>query len=253
MSSQRYNPVFYISGKASNDRRLAIFMVIDFAAAAILICCIIKGEKRGVIESFASAFGWLFSLFFTFLYSPALASFLIQNTALKSTISDVALSRLKTMISNGDISSIAGAISPDFPAVVSKALANSANSALERAARPLADSLAETVISALAFIIMIFVVKFIIRFAERLIRRLHRAKVVGTVDGILGMLFGILKGGVLIYLLTSLLILTATVTAYQPLVETLQASMVVDTLNSHDLLFFGKDIVNGIELPEVKL
>ena len=30
-------------------------MVIDFAAAAILICCIIKGEKRGVIESFASA------------------------------------------------------------------------------------------------------------------------------------------------------------------------------------------------------
>lgn len=228
-------------------------MIIDFAAAVILICCIIRGEKRGVIESFASAFGWLFSLFFTFLYSPAFASFLIQNTALKSTISDMALTRLKTMISNGDISSIAGTLSSDLPSIVSKALANSANSTLERAARPLADSLAETIISALAFIIMIFVVKFIVRFIERLIRRLHKAKVVGTVDGILGMLFGVLKGAVLIYLLTALLILAATLTAYQPLIDMIQTSLVVDTLNSHDLLFFGKDIVNGIELPEVTI
>lgn len=228
-------------------------MVIDFAAAVILIYCIIRGEKRGVIESFASAFGWLFSLFFTFLYSPAFASFLIQNTALKSTISDIALERLKTMISNGDISSIAGTLSSDFPSIVSKALANSANSALERAARPLADNLAEMIISALAFILMMFVIKFIVHFIERLIRRLHRAKVVGTVDGILGMLFGVLKGAVLIYLLTALLILAVTVTAYQPLLEMLQTSIVVDTLNSHHLLFFGEDIINGIKLPEVKI
>ena len=40
-------------------------MYLDFAAALILIICIIRGEKKGVIESFASAFGWLFSLFFT--------------------------------------------------------------------------------------------------------------------------------------------------------------------------------------------
>lgn len=227
-------------------------MVIDFAAAVILIYCIIRGEKRGVIESFASAFGWLFSLFFTFLYSPAFASFLIQNTALKSTISDIALERLKTMISNGDISSMAGT-SSDFPSIVSKALTNSANSALERAARPLADNLAEMIIGALAFILVMFVIKFILHFIERLIRRLHRAKVVGTVDGILGMLFGVLKGAVLIYLLTALLILAVTVTAYQPLLEMLQSSIVVDTLNSHNLLFFGEDILNGIELPEVKI
>ena len=43
-------------------------MYLDFAAALIFIICIIRGEKKGVIESFASAFGWLFSLFFTFLY-----------------------------------------------------------------------------------------------------------------------------------------------------------------------------------------
>ena len=76
---------------------------------------------------------------------------------------------------------------------------------------------------------------------------------VGTVDGILGMLFGVLKGAVLIYLLTALLILAVTVTAYQPLLEMLQSSIVVDTLNSHNLLFFGEDILNGIELPEVKI
>ena len=43
-------------------------MYLDIAAALIFIICIIRGEKKGVIESFASAFGWLFSLFFTFLY-----------------------------------------------------------------------------------------------------------------------------------------------------------------------------------------
>ena len=51
-------------------------MYLDFAAALILIICIIRGEKKGVIESFASAFGWLFSLFFTFLYSPVLAEYI---------------------------------------------------------------------------------------------------------------------------------------------------------------------------------
>ena len=46
-------------------------------------------------------------------------------------------------------------------------------------------------------------------FSENLIKKFHRAKVVGTADSILGMLFGIVKGGVLIYLLMTVLILTA--------------------------------------------
>lgn len=228
-------------------------MVIDFIAAVILIYCIIRGEKRGVIESFASAFGWLFSLFFTFLYSPAFASFLMENTALKATISDMALRRLKTMISNGDISSLIGTSSSDLPAIVSRTLANSANSALEKAARPLADSLAETIINAVAFIVMIIIVKFIVRFVERLVSKLHKAKVVGTVDGILGMLFGIVKGAILIYLLIAVLLLSASFTAYEPLIEAIQTSIAVDTLNSHNLLFFGKDIVDGIQLPEISV
>ena len=57
-------------------------MVIDFISAAILIICIINGERRGVIESFASAFGWLFSLFFALFYSPSLADLLNEKLRL---------------------------------------------------------------------------------------------------------------------------------------------------------------------------
>lgn len=73
-------------------------MYLDFAAAFILIICIIRGEKKGVIESFASAFGWLFSLFFTFLYSPVLAEYITENTHAKQLMSDFAMKHVKTLL-----------------------------------------------------------------------------------------------------------------------------------------------------------
>ena len=76
-------------------------MVIDFISAAILIICIINGERRGVIESFASAFGWLFSLFFALFYSPSLADLLNEKLRLSSTISDAVLGRVKNMVAGG--------------------------------------------------------------------------------------------------------------------------------------------------------
>lgn len=226
-------------------------MFIDFAAAVILIICIIIGERRGVIESFASAFGWLFSLFFSLLYSPSLADFLTEKTGLKSTISDFAVQHVKGLISGGaDTGQTAASGLPD---AVSRALANSANSALETAARPVADNLADIFISVIAFLAVLFLVKFVIHFLERLIRGFHKAKSVGTVDGILGMVFGILKGGVLIYLLISLLLLVAAATSYEPLTTAISSSVCVDFLNSHDLLFFGGEIADGIKLPEVSV
>ena len=224
-------------------------MVIDFIAAAILIICIINGERRGVIESFASAFGWLFSLFFALFYSPTLADFLNEKANLSTTISDAVLGRIKDMIANG--STLPESAADHLPSVVSQAMANSTDSALEQAARPVADNLAGIFVSIVAFFLILVVVKLLIRLLERLIRGFHKAKKVGAVDGILGMLFGILKGGVLIYILISCLLLAASVTAYEPLVEMIQSSVCIDFIHSRGFLFFGEDIVDGIELPQL--
>ena len=75
----------------------------------------------------------------------------------------------------------------------------------------------------------------------------------GTADSILGMLFGIVKGGVLIYLLMTVLILTAACVTFEPLTKTLQSSVVVDFVQSRDLLFFGEDVIDGIQLPESEI
>lgn len=92
-----------------------------------------------------------------------------------------------------------------------------------------------------------------VHFIENLIKKFHRAKVVGTADSILGMLFGIVKGGVLIYLLMTVLILTAACVTFEPLTKTLQSSVVVDFVQSRDLLFFGEDVIDGIQLPESEI
>ena len=226
-------------------------MYLDFAAALIFIICIIRGEKKGVIESFASAFGWLFSLFFTFLYSPVLAEYITENTHAKQLMSDFAMKHVKTLLPETAASS--GAAASDLPSSLSSAIANSANAHLEQLARPVADRLAETIISVAAFFLLIIAVKFVVHFIENLIKKFHRAKVVGTADSILGMLFGIVKGGVLIYLLMTVLILTAACVTFEPLTKTLQSSVVVDFVQSRDLLFFGEDVIDGIQLPESEI
>ena len=109
-------------------------MYLDFAAALIFIICIIRGEKKGVIESFASAFGWLFSLFFTFLYSPVLAEYITENTHAKQLMSDFAMKHVKTLLPETAASS--GAAASDLPSSLSSAIANSANAHLEQLARP---------------------------------------------------------------------------------------------------------------------
>ena len=75
----------------------------------------------------------------------------------------------------------------------------------------------------------------------------------GAVDGILGMVFGVLKGCVLIYVLITCLILVASVISYEPLTNAIQSSVCIEFVHSRGLLFFGEDIVNGLEIPELSL
>ena len=166
-------------------------------------------------------------------------------------MSDFAMKHVKTLLPETAASS--GAAASDLPSSLSSAIANSANAHLEQLARPVADRLAETIISVAAFFLLIIAVKFVVHFIENLIKKFHRAKVVGTADSILGMLFGIVKGGVLIYLLMTVLILTAACVTFEPLTKTLQSSVVVDFVQSRDLLFFGEDVIDGIQLPESEI
>ena len=223
-------------------------MYLDFAAAVILILCIIFGEKRGFVRSLTSAFGWLFSLFFAFLYSPALADYISENTPAKQLVYDFSMKHMKSLFP--EAAGLSGNVPSDLPSSLANAIAGSASDQFEQLAQPVAEQLAETIISVISFFIVVFVVKFLIHFIERLAGRIRRVKIVGTVDGILGMLFGIVKGAVLIYLLMAVLIFAAATVSYKPLTETLQSSVVVNFLESHDLLFFGENVIGGIELPE---
>lgn len=204
-----------------------------------------------MIETFASAFGWIFSLFFTMAYSPVLAQYLTENTPLKGIVSDFTMTQVRSMVKEA-AGTTGSASASDLPAIIADALANAASGRLEEIARPIADSLADTFISVLSFILMMIVIKIILRFFEKLVKKLHKSKTVGTVDGILGMVFGVVKGAAIIYFLMAVLILAASLTTYEPLIEVLRTSVVVDTFHSHDLLFFGTDIIQGITIPGIE-
>lgn len=225
----------------------SFIMYIDFAAAAILIICILVGEKRGFLKSFLSAFGWIFSLVVTLLYSPRLADYLTEHTELKTSFSNLMIKHFKSLMT--DAASSSGS-SQDIPDLVAHYIASNADSVLERTVRPLADNLADTFISIIAFFVMIFVVKFVIHFVERLLTSFRKNDTVGTVDGIFGMLFGIVKGSILVYLLICLLLLVAVFTSSAQLTEVIQDSVCINALDSHGLFFFDSDIINGITLPE---
>ena len=222
-------------------------MYLDFPLAIILILCIISGEKKGFVRSLISAFGWLFSLFFAFLYSPALADYISENTPVKQTMNEFAMKHMKTLFPEA---AGTGTVSPDLPSSLANAIAGSASDRFEQLAQPVAEQLSETIISVISFFIVVFAVKFLVHFIERLAGRIRNVKIVGAVDGILGMLFGIVKGAVFIYLLTAVLIFAAAAISYEPLADTLRSSVVVNFIQSNDLLFFGENIIDGIQLPE---
>ena len=89
-------------------------MYLDFAAAFILIICIIRGREKGVIESFASAFGWLFLCFSHFCIHRFWRNTSRKIPTQKQLMSDFAMKHVKTLLPETAASSGAAALRSAF-------------------------------------------------------------------------------------------------------------------------------------------
>ena len=61
-------------------------MWIDFAAAAILIIAIFRGDRRGLVRSFVGVFGWLIALIAGYLLYPDLLAVVNERTGIRNAI-----------------------------------------------------------------------------------------------------------------------------------------------------------------------
>ena len=225
-------------------------MYIDFAAAIILIICIIVGEKRGIFRSFMGLFSWLFSITFSILAMPTAVDLITEKTTLHTIFSDIVIKKLKHVVSEAAASSDGS--TQNLPSLVASTISRSTNSQLENTVRPLADTYADVCVKIVAFLCVTLVIRIILKLIEIIIRKLTEKDKNSNFNAVGGMICGLIKGAAIVYVLIMLFVLVVEVSMLDNLVEILQDSVTVKVLDSNNLLLFGSDLFNkGIDLSSI--
>lgn len=225
-------------------------MYIDFAIALILLICIFRGERRGLVRSFINMFGWVFSLGGAFLLYGKFVELMDSQTTVRSDITTKIVDTVKIRLIKqaADI--------PDgetLPSTIMSALSKSVEQAYEAKATELAAPYVDALMSILAFILLLIGIKLVLFVVERILMHFVEDGPLSTVDSIGGILLNTLKGMVVCYLLVLLMIFVAVVGDVDVVAEQVSASVVVNFLSAFGLLPFTGDMGTLLTMDNVPL
>lgn len=173
-------------------------MWIDFAAAAILIIAIFRGDRRGLVRSFVGVFGWLIALIAGYVLYPDLLMIVDEHTGIRDSIHAKILyfAKLRLVEESGF-----QADSEEAGLIMSALKENAGsiyNSAAETVAAPVVDMMMKS--AAIVFIMLAVRLAFgIITMLFSLIADNNGPA--NFLNSVGGMAFGVAEGAVIIYIL----------------------------------------------------
>ena len=208
-------------------------MWIDFAAAAVLIISIFRGDRRGLVRSFVGCFGWIISLIAGFVLSSDLLRILDERTGIRSALTDKIgyYAKLRLIEESGM------AVDQETTSMIMGALRENANSiyntAAEKAAGPVVDMIMN--------LIGVVAVMILVRFAFGLITMLFSLIAdnngpANFINSVGGMAFGVVEAAFIIYLLILFVIFVAIVGNFDVLSDQISGSVCVNMLERVHLI-----------------
>ncbi len=178
-------------------------MWIDFAAAAILIIAIFRGDRRGLVRSFVGVFGWLVSIIAGFILYPDLLAILDERTGIRNAIHSKILyfAKLRLVEESGfDANS-------DTAGLIMEALKENAGSVYNTAAETVAAPVVDMMMKSIAIVCIMLLIRLAFGIITMLFSLIaDNNGPASFLNSVGGMAFGVLEGAVIIYILILFLI-----------------------------------------------
>lgn len=217
-------------------------MFIDFFIAALLIICIIVGERRGFVMSFLGTFGWLFSVGGAYLYKDRFTAMVDEKTGIRDDLTVKIAEYIKEnlILSSPDSGAEAGEN-------ISDAMSNALKYAADKAFQATADQISSAFVNAFFPIFTFFLLILIIKIGMYVIQTilaifLDKDSPLSSVNSILGIIFSLIKGIILSLVIVLGIYIIAVMLNISVLLEQIDNSIVCEFLMKLNVLAFAPEL-----------
>ncbi len=197
-------------------------MWIDFAAAAILIIAIFRGDRRGLVRSFVGVFGWLIALIAGYLLYPDLLAVVNERTGIRNAIYTKILyfAKLRLVEESGY------AEDSETTGLIMEALKQNAGSVYNSAAETVATPLVDMIMKSMAIVFIMLAVRLAFGIITMLFSLIaDNNGPANFLNSVGGMAFGVVEGAVVIYILILFVIFVTVVGNFGIVADQLDSSV----------------------------
>ena len=197
-------------------------MWIDFAAAAILIIAIFRGDRRGLVRSFVGVFGWLIALIAGYLLYPDLLAVVNERAGIRNAIYTKILyfAKLRLVEESGY------AEDSETTGLIMEALKQNAGSVYNSAAETVATPLVDMIMKSMAIVFIMLAVRLAFGIITMLFSLIaDNNGPANFLNSVGGMAFGVVEGAVVIYILILFVIFVTVVGNFGIVADQLDSSV----------------------------
>lgn len=212
-------------------------MILDIAAAVILLFCALRGIGKGFVYTFMHTLGWIAGCVLAFLLAKPLAGHLSRG-ALGTMVSDSISDKMET--SWGSVETTLNGL-PEI-------LGGDMFFDVDTVSDLLINLLSSMVITVVSFVLITLAAKFILGLLVRpACRRMGRG-VINAFDRTLGGIAGLIKGMMIVFVLLAVLMVLVSIAGNgvsELIIDLLENSLIIKVLYDNNLLllvtggFFG--------------
>ena len=205
-------------------------MWLDIAVAAVFVFSTAMGIRKGFVQTFIHAAGWLLALVIGYAtYSPV-AEFLKTKTGLFDYLQLKVATRLNAQ---------GGDSLDSFINALPHALGETVEAAKFSIATTIASGITDFLFNLLSFLLVALAIRFLLYLLSALLSKKHRGGVTGAVDGFFGLLAGALKGILVIFLLLALMVPYLGISGNETLTAALEDSAFAGMLYDNNPIFLA--------------
>ena len=203
-------------------------MILDIITLIILVLCAVRGAGKGFIYTFLHTLGWIGALVAAFFFTRPLSS-LLSGSFIGDLVREALMGKFE-----GSRFAVENAIE-GLPDVIRGGIL----AGTEEASEFMAGLFATLVISIISFALIFFAVLFILRIFIKPASKRHGGGLLNTSDRVLGLVAGLIKGVLIIFIMTAMLLLLINITwtgLSEILVDMLRNSVVTETFYNNNFL-----------------
>jgi uncharacterized membrane protein required for colicin V production len=202
-------------------------MWLDVLVALIFLFSTAQGLRKGFVQTFMHAVGWLLSLVISYACFSQVAAFLKSKTGFYDYLHLKVVARISASASSSTDSILSG-----LPHILSSSLKSVQTTITET----LANTFTDFFFNLMTFLLVAILVRMILYIITSGLGKKHGG-VIGFVDRVLGLLAGAVKGIILIFILLALMVPASSLSAGDALSNALKDSTIASMLYDNNLIF----------------